>query len=251
MENRGLIFPFKDFIDECDTLKAYASELLDERTAWVLDHAKYNLESIQSQGSTDRTVRWSISEQNPLCTTWSDGESKSGNKSAHIIRAKLSFVWEIRPLKEKSGKTPKHFVLDGLASTRITLVEEKDKKERCLAQWTVDVGDHQSPGAHFHFQLNGFEEPPFPKSLDIPRLPAPVMSPFLAMEFVIGELFQDRWKELAAAENPHSNRWRSLHRGRLLRFFKWQADRVETSAGSPWMALKLAKPHSELFVDGA
>lgn len=249
MENRGLIFPFKEFIDECNTLKAYASEILDGHTTWVLDQAKYDLESIQSQGSIDRSVRWSVSEQNPLCTIWSDGESQPGSNSAHRIRAKLSFVWEIRPQKERKGKTPKHFVLDGLASTRITVVEEKDRKECCLARWTVEVGDHHSPGTHFHFQLNGFEEPPFPKSLDIPRLPAPVMSPLLAMEFVIGELFQDRWKELAAAETPHSTRWRSLHRERLLRFFRWQAGRVESCSGSPWMALKLAKPESNLFVD--
>ncbi len=241
MEQRGLTFRFKDFIDECEALKAYASEVLDGQTTWVLKQAGKDLESIQSQKSTDRTFRWSISKENPLCTNWSDGESKPGNKSAHKIRAKLSFVWEIRPLKESKGKTPKHFALDGLASTLITLVEEGGTP---LSQWTVDVGDDQSPGTHFHFQFGGF--------LDVPRLPAPVMSPLLAMEFVIGELFQDRWKELAAAESTYSYRWRSLHKERLRRFFEWQRKCVEDCfLGSPWMALKLAKPKSDLFVDRA
>lgn len=241
MGERGLIFSFKDFIDECETLKSYAREVLDEHTIWVLDHAKYNLESIQAQGSADRTVQWSISQQHPLCTIWSDGESQPGNNSAHRIRAKLSFVWEIRPFKESKKKNPKHFVLDGLASTCITLVEEGGQH---LSQWTVDVGDDQSPGTHFHFQLGG--------TLDVPRLPAPVMSPFLAMEFVIGELFQDRWKKLAAAESTYSHRWRSLHKERLQRFFEWQRKCVEDCfLGSPWMALKLAKPKSDLFVDRA
>src|SRR5262249_40648811 len=153
-------------------LKAYANEVLDRDTTWVLDQARTTLESIQSRGSLGRPVRWAISDKNPLCTAWSDGESKLDSKSAHKIRAKLSFVWEIEPLKERKGKTPKHFVLVALASTRITLVEERDQP---LAQWTVDIGDHQSPGTHFHFQLGG--------ALDIPRLPALVMSPFLAMEF--------------------------------------------------------------------
>jgi len=249
VENRGLIFPFEEFRSECETLKAYASAVLDKRTTRVLDDARRTLENIQTQGSTDRTVRWTISERDPLCTIWSNGESQP-KKSTHRIRAKLSFVWEIRPLRERKGKPSRHFLLDGLASTRITLVEEKDQSERCLAQWTVDVGDHQSPGTHFHFQLNGFEEPPFPKSLDIPRLPAPMMSPFLAMEFVIGELFQDRWKKLAAAESPHTHRWRSLHKDRLQRFFEWQTKCVvnDRFSGSPWMALKQAKPPSDLFL---
>lgn len=239
MENRGLIFPFKEFIDECETLKAYASEVLDEQTTWVLKQARENLESIQSQGSTGRTSRWSISEQYPLCTSWSEGESQPDNNSAHKVRAKLSFVWEIRPLQGKRGKTPKYFLLDGLASTRITLVEASDQP---LAQWTVDVGDDRSPGTHFHFQLGG--------CLDVPRLPAPVMSPFLAMEFVIGELFQDRWKKLAAAESPHTHRWRNLQKERLQRFFEWQRKCVQDCLlGSPWMALKHAKPESTLFVD--
>lgn len=239
MENCGLIFPFKDFIDECATLKAYASEVLDGHTTWVLDQARDTLTNIQSQ-PTERIIRSSIPKENPLCTSWSDGESQPGNNSRHKIRAELSFAWDIRPFieqKEKKRKPLKHFTLCGLASTCIALVKEEDQ---ALAQWNVDIGDYQSPGTHFHFQLGG--------ALDIPRLPALVMSPFLAMEFIIGELFQDRWKELAAAESPHSNRWRSLHRERLLRFFRWQAECVENGTGSPWMSLKRAKPRRDLFV---
>ncbi len=238
MENRGLIFRFKDFIDECETLKAYASEVLDEQTTWVLDVAKSTLENIQDQGPTDRATRWTISKEHPLSTIWSNRESKPGAKSEHKIQASLSFVWEIRPLPERKTKRKSCFLLDGLASTQIKVIEEGSHP---LAQWTVEVGDHQSPGTHFHFQING--------SLDVPRLPAPVMSPFLAMEFVIGEIFQDRWKKLAAEESKHARRWHSLHKERLERFFEWQKQCVERCSGSPWMALKLAKPQSNLFVD--
>jgi hypothetical protein len=249
VEQRGLIFPFAELRSECETLKTYASEVLDKHTVWVLDQARSDLESIQGQGSSERTVPWAISERNPLCTIWSVGESQPENSSKHRIRAKLSFVWKIRPLREKKEKTSKYFLLDGLASTRIALVEEGDQSEHCLAQWTVDVGDHQSPGTHFHFQLIGVEEPPFfPKSLDIPRFPTPVMSPFLAMDFVIGELFQDRWARHSAAESPDSRRWRNLHQERLKRFFEWQKECVTQCTGSPWMALKRAKPPHDLFV---
>lgn len=240
MGESGLIFRFKDFIDECETLKAYASEVLDEQATWVIGAAKSVLENIQDQGPTDRSTPWAISQEHPLGTIWSIGESQSGVKSAYRIQAKLSFIWEIRPLKEKKGKRRNYFLLDGLACTRISLVEEGSQT---LAQWTVEVGDHQSPGAHFHFQLNG--------PLDVPRLPALAMSPFLAMEFVIGEIFQDRWKRLAAEDNKHTRRWHNLHKERLQRFFEWQMKCVESCLGSPWMALKLAKPQSNLFVDRA
>lgn len=45
------------------------------------------------------------------------------------------------------------------------------------------------------------EDLPFPKSLDIPRLPAPLMSPFLVVDLALGELFQDRWKTHSLAES--------------------------------------------------
>lgn len=74
------------------------------------------------------------------------------------------------------------------------------------------------------------------------------MSPFLAVDFALGELFQDRWTKHAIKEGHHTNRWRSLHRDRLVRFFEWQAKRVKDSVGSPWIALKPAKPPRELLV---
>jgi len=248
MESRGLILPFAALRDECEILKAYARDVLDKQTLSALDEAKSTLENIQATSPSNKIVRWSIAEERPLCTIWSDGESKPKRGSRHRVRAKFSFVWEIRPIDEKKGKRRKHFLLDGLASTRITLVEEVEGADQCLAQWSIDVGDHQSPGTHFHFQLNGFDQPPFPRSLDIPRLPALMMSPFLAIDFTIGELFQDRWREHAVAETKETNRWRALHQDRLQRFFKWQEKCVMQCTGSPWMALKLAKPPIDLFV---
>jgi hypothetical protein len=115
--------------------------------------------------------------------------------------------------------------------------------------WTADIGDHQSPGTHFHFQLNGFDKPPFPKTLDVPRLPALAMSPFFALEFAIGELFQDRWERHASAESKDAQTWRNIHLPRLRRFFAWQAGRLPDGlVGSPLMALKLAKPKPYMLV---
>lgn len=249
MNKSGLIFRFIDLIHECEALKTYASDVLDKKTWQVLSEAKGNLESFQSSANKKR-FQWKIPEDRPLCTNWSDGESQPNGRSGYRIRAKFSFVWEVRKLDEAKWKG-KFFLLDGIASTVTTIVDERDGAERCLARWAVEVADQASPGVHFHFQVKGSdgEEPPYPRSLDIPRLPAPLMSPFLAIDLALGELFQDRWKKHALSETKDTNRWRELHRERLKRFFNWQAQTVKDCVGSPWMALKLAKPHRELLVE--
>lgn len=248
METRGLVFPFKELIDECEVLKACARKFLEGQSLKVLDEAKYALQSIQDSGVSGRSQRWQIPADRPICTVPSKGECQPDGKSKYQLRGKFSFVWEICAVEPPKGKRPTAFSLEGLASTVIDVVEETPDGERRLAHWTVDVGDQNSPGTHFHFQMNGFSEPPFPKSLDIPRLPAPLMSPFLTIDLALGELFQDRWARHAISEHKDIKRWRKLHEDRLLRFFKWQSDCVRQTSGSPWMALKKAKPPRDLLV---
>lgn len=248
----GLIFPFSDLISECEAIKAYATGFLDKTSLEVLSEAKSTLQSIASGRNTALT-KWQVPADRPLRTVWSNGESQPLNRSAHRVRAEFSFVWEIRKLTDGKWHNGKHFLLEGLASTVTNLVRESDQGGNLVARWTTDVGDANSPGTHFHFQVNrpDSNELPFPKSLDIPRLPAPLMSPFLVVEFALGELFQDRWRRHSLIENRHSNRWRTLHQTRALNFLRWQTTRVEAFTGSPWMALKLAKPPRELLVDEA
>lgn len=251
----GLIFPFKGLIDECEAIKAYATDFLDKTSIGVLAEAKSTLENIQVAKSTD-PKRWQIPTDRPLRTTWSDGESQPGSKSRHKVRAEFSFVWQIRKLDEGKWKNGKHFLLDGLASTVTTLVADVDNEEKVIARWTTEVGDAASPGTHFHFQVNrpgdkdDSEYFPFPKSLDVPRLPAPLMSPFLVIDMALGEVFQDRWKRHSLSPSKDSDWWKRIHQDRLLRFLKWQVKCVQDSGGSPWMALKIAKPPRELLVEG-
>ncbi|MDO9022842.1 MAG: hypothetical protein Q8S73_28735 [Deltaproteobacteria bacterium] len=247
----GLIFPFKELIDECEAIKAYAADFLDKTTIGVLAEAKGTLDSIRVARHMN-SVKWQIPVDRPLCTIWSDGECQPDGESSHKVRAEFSFVWQIRRINEGKWTTGKHFLLDGLASTVTTIVADVDGDHRVIARWATEVGDHASPGTHFHFQVNrpDSEELPFPKSLDIPRLPAPMMSPFLVIDLALGELFQDRWKKHSLAENKDSKWWRAIHQERLLRFFRWQTKCVHDFAGSPWMALKLAKPPREMLVEG-
>lgn len=249
MIQHGLIFSFKDLLLECEIIKTFARRFIDPTTIGMIDEARGILESIQTKGSTTKITRWSIPAERPLCTVWSEGDSKPDKKSAHHVRGEFSFVWHIRPLDEKPFTGRSHFLLDGLASTVVSVV---NKRNECIAQWTVDVGDHQSPGTHFHSQVKRFGSAPFPESLDIPRLPALPMSPFLVFEFAIGELFQDDWRKHALADSTDSRRWRGIHQPRLKRFFVWQLERVSSSAaGSPWIGLKLAKPKPNCLLEDA
>lgn len=245
--DRGLVFSFKELLMECEVIKTFAHRFLDSTTVAILDEAKGNLQTIQARGSTTDTTPWSIPEVRALRTVWSEGDSKPERKASHHIRGEFSFVWQIRPLDEKPFRSRSHLVLDGLASSTVSFV---DKGKSCISQWTVDVGDHQSPGMHFHSQVKRFGSAPYPASLDVPRFPAYPMSPFLVLEFAIGELFQDKWKRHAVADSADAKRWRSIHEPRLRRFFQWQINRLEkTPVGSPWMALKLAKPDAGLLVE--
>lgn len=248
----GLIFSFKELIDECEAIKAYAADFLDKTTLGVLAEAKGTLENIQVAKHT-KFVKWQIPLDRPLRTVWSAGESQCDSKSKHKVRAEFSFVWQIRKLDEGKWRNSKYFLLDGIASTVTALVAEIDDEQRVIARWTTEVGDHASPGTHFHFQVNrpDSEELPFPKSLDVPRLPAPLMSPFLVIDLALGEIFQDRWKKHSLTENRDSKWWRGIHQDRVLHFLKWQTKCVQDFAGSPWMALKVAKPPRELLVEGA
>lgn len=247
INKRGLIIPFKALIDECEALLAYAGHFLDKNTTDVLREAKNALENLRVSRCT-RPLRWGIPMDRPLCTKWSDGESQPNGRSKHKIRAQFSFVWEIRRLDEGKYNNGQYLLLDGLASTITTIVEQTDGGERCIARWAMDVGDYHSPGIHFHFQVKGQDDTFFPESLDIPRLPAPLMSPFLAVDLALGELFQDRWSQYATADNKATRTWRNIHQDRLLRFLEWQSKCVSSCIGSPWMAMKRAKPQRDLLV---
>lgn len=244
MVEHGLIFKISELIRECHVIKTFAKEVLDPTTVGLLDEVRGQLQNIQKKGSTTNSIAWQIPVDRPVRTIWSNGESQPNSKSEHKARAEFSFIWEIRPLDEGDWKNRKYCLLDGKASTVIHVCDENN---RCLARWTVEVGDRQSPGVHFHSQLNGFDSPPFPKSFDVPRLPAFAMSPFLAMEVAIGELFQDRWKKHASADSEDARSWRNIHLPRLRRFFAWQSKGLGLT-GSPWIALKLAKPKPNMLV---
>ncbi|MCY3667843.1 MAG: hypothetical protein OXH81_19445 [Gemmatimonadetes bacterium] len=113
----------------------------------------------------------------------------------------------------------------------------------------MELGADDSPGCYVHAQILGdSDDPPFPKSVPIPRLPSIFVSPMSVVEFVLGELFQDEWAKATAGNSSEVLFWRALQQKRLQSLFSWYQSELKNSVSSPWMTLKEAKPDGELFV---
>ncbi len=74
-----------------------------------------------------------------------------------------------------------------------------------------------------------------------------LFTPMDALEFVLAELFQDDWAQHVAKENDAIRNWAGCQKDRLIKLLRWQQDRLEKNSGSPWTALKAAKPHASLL----
>lgn len=117
--------------------------------------------------------------------------------------------------------------------------------------WRTEVGDVGSPGCYFHQQVLGqSDSPPFPHGLSVPRLPSVIVTPMAVLEFLLGELFQDEWAKHVSRETDDTRFWQSTQRDILLRLLDWKKRHIQKCVGSPWMALKRAKPEAAdgLFV---
>jgi hypothetical protein len=158
----------------------------------------------------------------------------------------------VRPLGETSskpkGRAARLLEFSGKASTRVELYEH-GVHER-IAMWRGELGDKDSPGCYFHFQILGdMEHPPFPKAVSIPRLPSVFITPLGIIEFTLSELFQDEWQRAVLEDTSAVQTWRALQSERLRRLLRWQLGVLDETISTPWMALKLAKPDSALFLD--
>ena len=165
----------------------------------------------------------------------------------------VSWCWLIQKCAQKKKGPSSDFQLSGNASVKFIIREAGDPTSSRLAMWRVECGAHDSPGCFFHTQILGdTDEPPFPRSLSIPRLPTLFVTPMAAIEFFLGELFQDEWAQRVTGNNGQLDYWKSIQQGRLNRLLDWKRKQIANCQGSPWLALKQAKPTvaESLFVGG-
>lgn len=248
-----LRFKVADLKREIVALEQIAANFLAPGGTSVLRQVSSALDSIALRHSTT-PIRWTIEESNPLLTQQSRGEYAPDSEGGLMVYGEISFVWELIPVRTGGNQhgACSNVELAGLASTRVRVLEGNPHEPSSgheIAQWRMEVGDPNSPGTHFHVQVLGHEiEPPFPKDLDVPRLPGLIFSPFSCAEYLLGELFQDRWPRHMSRENGGSRLWNGIQSDRLSRQLRWHQDQVASSSGSPWIAIKLAKPPAELFL---
>jgi hypothetical protein len=245
----NLHFRAQHTYEELETIAVLADEFLAPGEADRLSRMRFPLQSIMSAAS-DRDYLWVMGDGDGLRTTASN-EYRRGHGSGPRVRAVLSWVWCIRP-SAHPARRPAQFAVTGKASTKIQFFEYRgaDQAEIPHGMWRIDQADWTSPGCFFHVQLNG-DSPayPFPAWLDVPRIPNLAVTPPAALEFILAELFQDRWAARMGRDDPPVRRWRGLQRDRLASLLRWQADEVANcDRGAPWVKLKEAKPDPAMFI---
>jgi hypothetical protein len=251
-----LAFSFDDLLAEIDALERLADDFIEPVSKYALRRYREDLRSIRENPSDNTKSSWEISTTAPLQTKVSDGNYEAGTRHGALqVRGELSTIWEVRhPIRRgKKPRKPDSLLLVGKASTvmRILQLDPHTQVATEIAMWRAEVGDHASPGCHFHIQVLGHaDEPPFPRALSVPRLPSIAITPMDAFEFLLGELFQDKWcAQIATRDRFHFGRWREIQTKRLVRLLDWQKRTVEEGADSAWVNLKLSKPQPLLFGD--
>lgn len=242
----GLQFSWRELAAEIEAIRSMSGDLL-YGDGELID-LKKQVERIGRKAFRDDVFL----ELRPLRTRPSRGYESGSCSGGLEVYALVTGKWRVRPVGIRGSR---RIAFTGLASTRIelwpvaALCEEESDISRRLAMWRVEIGAEDSPGCYFHFQVLGDgSSPPFPEILPIPRFPSPFVTPMAAVEFSLGELFQNEWSRRVSMATSDHKRWRSIQRDRWTRLLQWQSSVVEGSASSPWVDLKEAKPPNGLFV---
>lgn len=243
-----LQFKVAELQREVKAFKELASKYLDASTLHVLDGCMSELAGHARSGA-GKERRWEIRPENPVRSIPSRGAYEPDDRGALNVFAEMTFVWMIKPVRGSRDRTkePAKIVeLSGLASTRIRIRSSDDNQEH--AMWRMEIADPAAPGCYFHIQVLGEDaNSPFPHNLSIPRFPGVLSTPFAAMEFALGELFQDDWRR-RAQDDRGAREWSKIQQKRHLRHLDWAQDVIKKASGSPWAAWKAAQPSQDLFV---
>jgi hypothetical protein len=246
----ALRFSFQEIFEEVGSFAELANEFIAPQSKKVLSRFQKALEGYRNS-PTEGAFDWEIPDSDPLLTIQTK-EYEPGGGGNRFVVGEITSKWRIKREKPaKKSMAAKYFSLAGLASTRVRLryAATEDGPAEEIAMWRMEVADANAPGCFFHTQILGqSDDPPFPSSLPVPRLPIIMMTPTAVAEFAFAELFQDRWQPHIALQVPHLNRWSPIQQRRLTCILKWKIDQLTKTKGSPWSALKAAQPHADLFI---
>lgn len=245
-----LRFEFQDMLSEVHSFAELCKDFIAPVSRNVLSQFHGQLESYRNS-PTETGLDWEISDTNPLMTIAAK-EYEPGGGGQRLVVGEITAKWRIRREPPAKKRAPARFFgVTGVASTRVRLryVTADGQPEQEIAMWRMEIADPNAPGCYFHTQILGqSDDLPFPSSLPVPRLPAIVMTPPAVAEYVMAELFQDRWGPHTASQVPHLNRWAPIQQNRLERLLNWKISQLKKSSGSPWSSLKAAQPDANLFL---
>ena len=247
-----LIFRYSQVESELESAAVSLKDFLDRTAPDLLRRLREDLRQHRSSRS-GRQISWSTKDS-PISTIPSKGEYERGKKQrGKLLFGKVSFIWHIRSLWTQNADPkkcdPRFFCLDGNASVRVMLHEHPS--EDSVAAWDFDVAKHDAPGCFFHaqvpdkmYQNKGLFMYP------IPRLPVFIYTPMDALDFLLGELFQERWPAHVTEKRQAFDTQRSNQSRRFRQTLKWLLDIMgESGGGSVWSYMKGQKPEVDLLLE--
>ncbi len=238
-------FQFADLQREVSTFAQVSRQFFEEESreklsAWLTDLLSFR--DSRRRGSW----KWSIPEDGPIRTVATDEYEPGNRRGGFLVYGELSSVWEIG-LKDLGRSAGQVIRLKGLASTKVKIFRRgADEPSSQIAQWQFEIGDHQSPGCHFHLGIGHLNEDN--ASFPVPRLPSLLLTPVDALDFLLGEIFQVRWRETVARETAPMQVWGEQQKNRLCRLLDWKKEQIDRSGGSAWNYLKHQRPGAGILL---
>lgn len=248
MNYRAPEFYLQSLHHELEKLAKIASGFLDISATRVLRQNAAELRAFgESHSAQERP--WRIrDEDHHVLRTRSTRGFEEGNSGGYDVFGELAFNWEVTLTDSTRNASFKKQCLKvtGNASTQIRIV--RCDNHAIIAQWQFEIGASDSPGTFFHVGVGNAGGELFPNNLPVPRIPALLVTPTDALDFLLGELFQTEWPQANAAENDDTRLFGRLQHARLTHMLRWCLDGLTPRAGvgSAWMTLKRTKPRTDL-----
>lgn len=237
-----LRFNFADFMQELRAIENLAkNRFLDASAQGVFQRLRDQLSQLQTNNG-DRPAFWKVDQDLPVRTLDTFEYERGERRGPRKVFGEITWCWQLKNCPIRRGP-PKVFEVCGNASIRLRICEsEGDRTE--IARWRVECGAADSPGCFFHTQVFGDDSDLlFPKNVPVPRLPTLFVTPMSAIEFFLGELFQDTWEQRLVGNDHDLMFWTRNQKLRLKQLLNWKLRQVDScDSGSPWLALKRAKP---------
>ena len=213
-------------------IERIAQSYLHRSSRDTLQGAANDLRYVAKNGGS-----WTIPIDRPIRTKLSKGCYEPDGKGGYQIEGRLSFIWDMTPADR--GK----FELTGNASTLVSIYSVEEDKDTCIFCWNVDIASlGGSVGPKFHTQIHN------PHELSVPRFPALAISPADCLDFLLGEIFIERWPHHQSTHND-TQRFCNEQSKRLRAILSGLSDTLKSSDDqySALLQLKHWKPKPDLF----